>query len=196
MEHLLRRGLIWCELYFRAIIRKLNWNLICFQLLWKIKTNLTIHATLGLIKYEGQTWGAKLRSKIERDMLNMMWIQWPKTEIMWIFWNLLGNILWNHIKWIYFWRVLFGITVCYKKEGRRRRARDDGYERTDGRTDAALYYTCNTRSTTMATGWIKLGISKNFMIKSVRCSIFSIIVVFPFLRILDWPIFDHLLKKT
>ena len=25
-------------------------------------------------------------------------------------------------------------------------------ERTDGRTDAALYYTCNTRSTTMATG--------------------------------------------
>ena len=87
--------------------------------------------------------------------------------------------LWNHIKWIYFWRVLFGTTVCYKKEGRRRRARDDGYERTDGRTDAALYYTCNTRSTTMATGWIKLGISKNFMIKSVRCSIFSIIVVFP-----------------
>ena len=86
----------------------------------------------------------------------------------------------NHIKWIYFWRVLFSTTVCYKKEGRRRRARDDGYERTDGRTDAALYYTCNTRSTTMATGWIKLGISKNFMIKSVRCSIFSMIVVFPF----------------
>ena len=39
---------------------------------------------------------------------------------------------------------------CYKKEEGRRRARD--YERTDGRTDAALYYTCNTRSTTMATG--------------------------------------------
>ena len=46
------------------IIRQLNWNLICFQLLWEIKTNWTIQTTLGLIEYEGQNWGAKLRSKI------------------------------------------------------------------------------------------------------------------------------------
>ena len=99
-------------------------------------------------------------------------------------WTRLSRSRGSCIKWIYFWRVLFSTTVCYKKEGRRRRARDDGYERTDGRTDAALYYTCNTRSTTMATGWIKLGISKNFMIKSVWCSTFSIIVVFP----LSWDL--------
>ena len=41
-----------------------NWNLICFQLLWEIKTNWTIQTTLGLIKCEGQNWGVKLRGTL------------------------------------------------------------------------------------------------------------------------------------
>ena len=61
----------WIKLYYcynlfhvtRTIIRQLNWNLICFQLVWEIKTNWTIQTTLGLIKYEGQNWGEKIEGK-------------------------------------------------------------------------------------------------------------------------------------
>ena len=61
----------WIKLYYcynlfhvtRTIIRQLNWNLICFQLVWEIKTNWTIQTTLGLIKYEGQNWGGKIEGK-------------------------------------------------------------------------------------------------------------------------------------
>ena len=62
--------LYWCYNLFhvtRTIIRQLNWNLICFQLLWEIKTNWTIQTTLGLIKCEGQNWGVKFRGKIEGE---------------------------------------------------------------------------------------------------------------------------------
>ena len=62
----------------RTIIRQLNWNLICFQLLWEIKTNWTIQTTLGLIKYEGQNWGAKLRGKIEeQNWREKFWLYAP-----------------------------------------------------------------------------------------------------------------------
>ena len=47
----------------------------CFQLLWEIKTNWTIQTTLGLIKYEGQNWGAKIEGKKLRGK-NWLYAPW------------------------------------------------------------------------------------------------------------------------
>ena len=69
--------LYWCFMFHvtRTIIRQLNWNLICLQLLWEIKTNWTIQTTLGLIKYEGQNWGAKIEGKKLRGK-NWLYAPW------------------------------------------------------------------------------------------------------------------------
>ena len=92
----------------RIIIRQLNWNLICFQLLWGIKTIWTVQTTLGLKlmgKIEGQNWGAKLRSKIEGDantmtrngnqvnFLKFAWKHFVKSHQVNLF---LAGFIWNH----------------------------------------------------------------------------------------------------
>ena len=35
------------------------------------------------------------------QILNMKFMQWPETEIIWICWNLLGKNPWNHFKYLF-----------------------------------------------------------------------------------------------
>ena len=78
-----------------------------------LRTSLAHHNTLGPnwkippIIRQKNSWNCLiiLMSAAVWQILNMKWMKWPETEVIWICWNLLGKIRETTSAWTYFWRV-------------------------------------------------------------------------------------------